>query len=218
MLHRMLTILTTLLGVIGMTGALLIGAASARPQPGGAHAAAATQVVRVRPVDAHGHLRDGYRITHRHGRAHCVLGSEATGSAYRCFAGNEILDPCWVQAGADHSHVICLGLPWTHQVSRVHVTRGYDNSVPASPAHQPWGVRLSRGTRCARVQGATGRVHGRQITYFCPHSKLMLLGDPNRSHSRWTIRTARSTRHGLDKPNGRMTIAKAFFGRPSLIG
>jgi hypothetical protein len=216
--QRTLTILTTVLGVVGSTAALLVGAASARPQPVRAHAAAATQVVRLRPVDAHGHLRAGYTITHRHGRAHCVLGSEAIGAAYRCFAGDAIFDPCWVQAGADHSHVICLGLPWTHDVFRVHVTRGYDNSVPATRAHYPWGLRLTRGTRCARVQGATGRVHGRPVTYFCPHSKLMLLGEPNRSKPQWTIRTARPTHDGLDQPSGRKAISKAFFGRPSLIG
>jgi hypothetical protein len=216
--HRTLTTLTTLLCVLGTTGAVLAGAASARPHPGRAPAAPATRVVRLRPVDAKGRLRAGYTITHRFGRAHCLLGSEATGTAYRCFAGNAILDPCWVPAGADHNHVICLGLPWSHHVSRVHVTRGYDNSVPATPAHQPWGVRLSGGTRCARVQGATGTVHGRPVTYFCPHSKLMLVGEPDRSHSRWTIRTARATHDGLDRPSGRRAIATVYFGRPSLQG
>jgi hypothetical protein len=218
MRHRTLTTLTTVLCVLGTTGALLAGAASARPQPGHVHAAAATQVVRLRPVDAKGHLRAGYTITQHHGRAHCVLGSAATGTAYRCFAGNEILDPCWVQAGSGHSHVICLGLPWVHHVSRLHVTKGYDNSVQPSPAHRPWGLRLTSGTRCAGVQGATGTVHGRPITFFCPHSTLMLLGEPDRSQPRWTIRTARSTHDGLDKPSGRKAIATAYFGRPSLQG
>jgi hypothetical protein len=215
--HRTLTILTTLLCVFGTTGALMAGAASARPQPGRAHATA-THVAHVRPVSKTGRLRSGYTIDHRRGHAHCVLGSEATGTAYRCFAGNEVLDPCWVQAGSAHSHVICLGLPWSHNVSRLHVTKGYDNSAMTTPAREPWGVRLTNGTRCGRVQGASGSVHGRFITYFCQSSKTVLTGEPNRSQQLWRIHTARSTPHGHFKRTGRKAISKAFFGRPSLVG
>jgi hypothetical protein len=216
--RRALRTVTILLTVVGTAGALLAGPASAAPRSGAAHAVTKTRVVRVRPVDATGHLRAGYTITHRHGGASCQLGSEATGTAYRCFAGNEILDPCWVQAGKNRSHVICLLLPWSHQVSRLHVTKGYDNQGPASPAHRPWGLRLTNGTRCAGVQGASGTVHGRPITFFCLHSRLMLLGEANRSRPLWRIHTARSTHHGLDKPSGRRAIATAYFGLPSLKG
>jgi hypothetical protein len=212
-----LTTLTILLTVVGTSATLLIGDGSAAPAATARHAAA-THVVRVRPVDKTGPLRLGYTIVSRRGHAHCVLGSEATGTAYRCFAGNSILDPCWVQAGSARSHVICLGVPWSHNVARVHVTKGYDNSAMTTPASEPWGIRLANGTRCALIQGASGEFKGRRISYFCSHSKTVLTGNPNRSRPVWRIHTARSTKHGHFVRTGRKRIAKAFFGRPSLIG
>jgi hypothetical protein len=216
--HRALTTLTTLLCVLGTTGALLTGAASARPQPGGKQAAAATHVVRVRPVDAHGHLRSSYHVAHRlKAGAHCVLGSEATGNAYRCFTGNKILDPCWVQAGAAHHHVICLTAPWSHAAIQLHV-RSYDNSAMVTASREPWGIRLANGSRCAFVQGASQVVHGRRLSYFCQNSTTVLLGNPSRATAVWRIHTGRSNTHGHVKPTGRKAIAAAYFGRPSLQG
>jgi hypothetical protein len=216
--RRGLTTLTILLTVVGTSATLLMGAGSAAPGPTAGHAAA-THVVRVRPVDSTGHLRSNYRVARRlKAHAHCVLGSEATGNAYRCFAGNSILDPCWVQAGSSRSHVLCLTAPWSHAAIRLHVTKGYDNSVMTTTAREPWGIRLANGTRCAFVQGASSVVHGRRLSYFCQHSKTVLLGNPNRSRPVWRIHTARSTKHGDFVRTGRKRIAKAFFGRPSLIG
>jgi hypothetical protein len=216
--RRGLTTLTILLTVVGTSATLLMGAGSAAPGPTAGHAAA-THVVRVRPVDSTGHLRSNYRVARRlKAHAHCVLGSEATGNAYRCFAGNSILDPCWVRAGSSRSHVLCLTAPWSHAAIRLHVTKGYDNSVMTTTAREPWGIRLANGTRCAFVQGASSVVHGRRLSYFCQHSKTVLLGNPNRSRPVWRIHTARSTKHGHFVRTGRKRIAKAFFGRPSLIG
>jgi eukaryotic-like serine/threonine-protein kinase len=216
--HRALTALTTVLCVLGTTGALLTGAASARPMAAGAHAAAATRVVRVRPVDAKGHLRSTYHVAHRpKARAHCALGSEATGNAYRCFAGNKILDPCWAQAGATHRHAICLTAPWSHAAIQLHV-RSYDNSAMVSPSRQPWGIRLANGARCAFVQGASQVVHGRRLSYFCQNSTTVLLGNPSRATAVWRIHTGRANAHGHVTPTGRKAIATAYFGRPSLQG
>jgi hypothetical protein len=218
--YRALRTLTILLTVVGTTGALVAGAAAgtAATRPAAVHSAAATHIVRVRPVDAGGHLRSGYTVTHRRAHAHCVLGSEATGTAYRCFSGNEVLDPCWVQAGSSHSHVVCLELPWSHDVIRLHVTKGYDNSAMTTPGREPWGMRLTTGTRCVGVQGATSLVHGHAITSACPHSKTVLLGEPSRAKPLWSIRTARAGAHGHFTRTGRKNVAAAYFGRPSLIG
>jgi hypothetical protein len=215
--RRALTTLTILLTVVGTSGTLLVGAGSAAPRPSVRHAAA-TRVVRVRPVDATGHLRSNYHVAHRlKANAHCVLGSEATGTAYRCFAGNAILDPCWVQAGSSDNHVICLTAPWSHAAIRLHVTK-YDNSAMVSPSREPWGIRLANGTRCAFVQGASSTVHGRRLSYFCQNSKTVLLGNPSRAKPVWLIHTGRTGPHGHVKQTGRKAIATAYFGRPSLTG
>jgi hypothetical protein len=214
--RRVLTTLTILLTVVGTSATLLMGAGSAAP--GARHAAAATHVVRVRPVDTTGHLRPNYHVARRlKAHAHCALGSEATGNAYRCFAGNTILDPCWVQAGSSHSHVLCLTAPWSHAAIRLHVTK-YDNSTMVSPSREPWGIRLANGTRCALVQGASSVVHGRRLSYFCQNSKTVLLGNPNRSKPVWRIHTGRSNKHGHVKATGRKAIETAYFGRATLTG
>jgi hypothetical protein len=215
--RRVLTTLTILLTVVGTSGTLLMGAGSAAPGPSARHAAA-TRVVRVRPVDSTGHLRSNYHVSRRlKANAHCVLGSEATGNAYRCFAGNSILDPCWVQAGSSHSHVLCLTAPWSHAAIRLHVTK-YDNSSMASQSSEPWGIRLVSGIRCAFVQGASEVIHGRRLSYFCQNSKTVLLGNPSRAKPVWRIHTGRSTTNGHVKATGRKTIKTAFFGRATLLG
>jgi hypothetical protein len=216
--RRGLTIMTILLTVVGTSATLLVGAGSASPQSGARQAASATHVVHIRPVDKTGHLRSNYHVARRlKAHAHCALGSEATGNAYRCFAGNKILDPCWVQAGASHSHVLCLTAPWSHAAIRLHVTK-YDNSSMVSPNTEPWGIRLANGTRCAFVQGASTVVHGRRLSYFCQNSKTVLLGNPSRATPAWRIHTGRSTKHGHVKPTGRKAIKTAYFGRATLTG
>jgi hypothetical protein len=214
--RRGLTTLTILLTVVGTSATLLVGAGSAARRPSAGHAA--TRVVRVRPVDSTGHLRSNYHVARRLKRsAHCVLGSEATGNAYRCFAGNSILDPCWVQAGSSHSHVLCLPAPWSHAAIRLHVSK-YDNSTMVGPSRQPWGIRLANGTRCAFVQGASSVVHGRRLSYFCQNSMTVLLGSPNRAKPVWRIHTGRSSKHGRVKATGRKAIGTAYFGRATVIG
>jgi hypothetical protein len=214
---RGLTTLTVLLTVVGTSASLLLGAGSAAARPG-ATQAAATRVVHIRPVDATGHLRPSYHVTRRlKAHTHCVLGSEATGNAYRCFAGNAILDPCWVQAGSSHSHVLCLTAPWSHAAIRLHV-RKYDNSAMVSPNREPWGIKLPSGKRCAFVQGASTVVHGRRVSYFCQNSKTVLLGNPGRARPLWRIHTGRANSHGHVRPTGRKPIKTAYFGRPTLTG
>jgi hypothetical protein len=108
-------------------------AAVGHPQPASATPAqTATVVVHVRPVDTAGHLRHGYRVSHRFGKASCQFGSEATGTAYRCFAANYVIDPCWVTA--NRHYVDCLTEGWSHRVWRLHVTKGYDNEGFSSGA------------------------------------------------------------------------------------
>ena len=190
------------------------GLAAAAPQA--ATAAGGTATVRVRPVDAAGHLRPGYHVTHRHGRTHCLLGAIAVGTAYRCFAGNNhIYDPCWVQAGGTH-HVVCLRDPWRHGVVRLHVTRGFDGSYGPAPV-QPWALRLADGPRCVRVQGAAGVVDGRGISATCLDGKTVLLGEPDTSGDVWRIRAAEDASGGYDyTATGFQPVRTAYVGRPSL--
>jgi hypothetical protein len=191
------------------------------PVPAAASPAAAaagtesTARVQVRPVDAAGQLRAGYHVTHRHGRAHCLLGAIAVGTAYRCFAGNDhIYDPCWLQA--DAAHVVCLAAPWRHGVVRLHVTRGFDGRYGSAPV-RPWALRLTDGTGCVRVQGAAGVVGGRGISYTCRDGETVLLGEADTSDDVWRIRTAADPTGGYDyAATGFRPVDTAYVGRRSL--
>lgn len=203
--------LATTLGVAIVPGPAVAGATTA--PAAGRH----TTSVHVRPVDGTGHLRSGYRVTGHHGRASCLLGGIAVGSAYRCFTGDHfIFDPCWVQAGGTH-HVLCLVTPWRHSVVRLHVTRGFTGSArPELPRH-PWGIQLADGTRCVGSQGASGTVHGRGVSYRCLDDATLLLEDPDTSGARWRIRVARYETGGAGPVSvGFEPIDSTYVGRPSL--
>jgi hypothetical protein len=178
---------------------------------------ARTDQVHVRPVDAAGHLRTGYHVTHHHGRAHCLLGGIAVRTAYRCFAGNDrIYDPCWLQAGGTH-HVLCLRDPWRHDVVRLHVTRGFVGGYGEVLPKHPWGIRLADGTRCIGSQGAAGAVDGLGISYLCLDGRTVLLENPDTSDPLWRIRVARDPAGGYDyQLVGFEAIDTTYVGRRSL--
>lgn len=179
-----------------------------------------TVIVHIRPIDATGHLLPGYRITRRFPKGSCQYGSEAISQGYRCFAGNAVLDPCWVTA--DRVHVDCLRDGWTHKVWRVHVTMGFDNSgfgYGYSRANDPWGLKRADGLRCVWVQGASGVVHGNRINYMCGHSEHhVLVGEVDRDHQAWTIRRAHDTGGGHYVITGRARIVTAYRSKSTLRG
>ena len=207
--------LTTLAVALGAAAGLVpANAVTTASASGAVPDAARTHRVHVRPVDATGRLRPGYHVTDRHGRANCLLGGIAVGTAYRCFAGNVIYDPCWLQA--DRTHVVCLVTPWRHGVVRLHVTRGVDGSHGPAPVRS-WALRLADGTRCVRVQGATGVVDGRAISYICTDDTTVLLGEADTSGDGWRIRTAVDPSGGYDyTAAGFQPVDTSYVGRRSL--
>lgn len=218
---------TAVLSVAVAAVATLAVLAGALPQPAAARAAtaSATTIVRVRPVSRAGVRLPGFSVTRTYRRASCVAGSEAIGAAYRCFAGNIVADPCWVQH--DRHFVTCLARPWDHSVIRLHVTKGYSGGPPGPPAGRshPWGVRTStvasagahgRALRCLRSQGATGSVGGKPITYVCGRH-YGLAGRIDRSSPLWSAELVRQVGSGF-VPGGTVMLPTAWFGKPSLQG
>jgi hypothetical protein len=168
-------------------------------------------------VTADGHLASGYAITKRFAHAQCNFGSEATGDAYRCFAGNFVIDPCWVTHRPHY--VYCLALPWGRHVASLHVTRGYDSSgYDRRPSSMPWGVRTGNGHRCFFLEGASSTVGHHRINYECQHTSSVLVGRVDKSNAAWRIRRARSTGGGHYTVTGWANLARAWFGKPSMKG
>jgi hypothetical protein len=172
-------------------GADALAASGAAPHAGGAKA---TTVVKVRPVDSKGKLRANYTVTQHFKHAQCNAGSEAIGSAYRCFAGNFVLDPCWATAS---DNVVCLSAPWSHDVVRADVTKGFDNTgFSDKPDNRAWGMKIAHGPRCGYLEGATGAVDNRRINYGCSHKKYVLIGNVDKHHTPWRIRKAKPKKNG----------------------
>jgi hypothetical protein len=181
--------------------------------PSAVAGAAPTAVVHLRPIDRHGRELSGYTITKQRKHAHCVAGSQATGTAYRCFSGNRILDPCWVQK--PKRFAVCLAEPWSFRLIQLKVTGGYHGKLPKRHAALPWGVQLADGEQCLIAQGASGAVGGKRINYFCAHTKNALYGKVDTRHHAWRVHKATPTGGGRYRKAGRVTLSKAWFGKPS---
>ena len=162
-------------------------AASSRSAAAASSRVTSTSVRRVRPLDAHGHLRARYAVASTR-RGFCWTTSFVNGHLYRCFQGNLIRDPCWKEAGR-HS-VVCPNSPWSPRVTRLRLTK----HLPASAAYGPglWALRLGGvGVNCVVSMGAGGLVENHPISYVCQRGWVLLGEAPNRSKPLWTMLTAK---------------------------
>jgi hypothetical protein len=211
MTRRLVLAMFLALAVLAVGPAAVSGAASAPSAT-----LAPTTVTHLRPVSSSGNLLPGYSIGAHHAHAHCSAGSEATRNAYRCFAGNHVYDPCWVQHTT--SLVVCLAAPWDFTVVQLKV-KHYDNAGRTTkPAKLPWGVQSINGVQCTLAQGASSTVAGKRVNYFCSHVKYVLYGHVNDSSRVWSIRKAKPTGGGHYKKAGRVKLTRAWFGKASRKG
>ena len=170
---------------------------------------APTVVHRITPVGASDGLAAGFRLASS-GRGHCFGTSLVDDRLYRCFVGNQILDPCWA---AGHRTVLCLVEPWSRQVVRVRLTA----KLPAQQAfgHRVWGLQVGDGvrTRCTAAMGATGTVAGRPVSYVCERGWMLLGERADRSSATWTMATAQRV-GGHDRLRGTRHLAQAWVTAP----
>lgn len=147
-----------------------------------------TRARRVAPVDARGHVLDGYRVTSS-ARGKCFSASLLADGLFRCFRGNTILDPCWKEASR-HA-VLCLPAPWSHRLARVDVVGKLP--PPVDFGNRWWALRVGDdlAVRCMAATGAAGVVHGKPVTYVCEHGWVLLGNGPNRSAPAWSMTAAR---------------------------
>lgn len=84
--------------------------------------------------------------------------------AYRCFAANQILDPCFA-ASPSAPTLSCYAAPW----SRATVLRVSGKLPTTAPLHitRPWAIELSSGQRCVAMTGTTQQLHGVTLGYQC---------------------------------------------------
>jgi hypothetical protein len=93
--------------------------------------------------------------------------------AWRCTAGNEILDPCFTDPFQNQAFLICSDSPLSNTVTVLNLTE----PLPALPTPSPdtvamgkalpWVVELEEGQVCTFATGATGSIGGKRLNYAC---------------------------------------------------
>lgn len=120
---------------------------------------------------------------------HCVGPARSTPrpDAWRCFADEHFIDPCF-SPRSRAGMVLCPLDPWSKNVRQVDLIRRLP-PAPARrmPAYAPWGIWTANAKRCViAVSGATLRLGGERVRYECAGSGF-LVGYADTRERGWTI-------------------------------
>jgi hypothetical protein len=177
----------------------------------GAGAAIRTRATIFRPLTSSG--KPAAHIS-RTVRGYCWTGSSASdrSDAWRCMAGNEIIDPCFSSANAPGMVLCSANGPWSRSLIEIKLTKKlpgkYANTGKPSTAGLPWALLTTSGWKCELDTGATTVVHGVRLNYFCTGTQEGLWGSPSRESQPWRIYAAPSSAKTLRR---RVGISIAWF-------
>jgi eukaryotic-like serine/threonine-protein kinase len=170
--------------------AVLCAAGIVAAAPG--RAATPTHVVVYSPWSS-GALAHGFTVSQK-AAGSCWSQSLSTDrpNSWRCFLGNEILDPCF-SASPHSGDVACPENAFSKSVVVLRLTKPLPRQENPTTKWlqskgEPWGIRLSNGATCYFVTGATDAVGGDRMNYEC-RGKTWVVGFPDRSTTPWTART-----------------------------
>jgi len=117
------------------------------------------------------------------------LANQGRSDAWRCMAGNIIVDPCFESSPPGPGPLVCFASPWSPRVRFFKPTR----PVPHDQANDdsgslttkmPWALELSDGSRCTFLTGATTIAAGMRWNYGCQNG-ANVYGDLDRSAPLW---------------------------------
>jgi hypothetical protein len=122
----------------------------------------------------------------------CFAGSAATEArpdAWRCMAGNRILDPCFEGIVDGRTALACARSPWDAAVVVLTPTEALPETRRSGPLvdGRPWAVQLGDGSRCTLLTGATTAIAGLRVNYGCEGGRVAAIGDLDRREGRWRI-------------------------------
>lgn len=146
------TLLATALLIAGCADSTVPAAAPSHPQP-----TPAAQTKIFVPV------MTSVRRTER-GSCWTTSITVSAPSAYRCYAGNQILDPCFA-ASAKARDVTCYADPWSPGV-RLDLASALPQPTPLAISH-PWALELANGKRCVAATGVVNRIGNLALLYEC---------------------------------------------------
>ncbi|MGW2854556.1 serine/threonine protein kinase [Streptomyces sp. NPDC001221] len=149
-----------------------------------------TQVVTLSPWSRDGTPATGITITDR-ASGSCFGTAESTmrTDAWRCTAGDRILDPCFSpDSNPEDTSALCLDGAPTRMVE-LSVPQGFpgnNDHMPGGPDIEPIIVVLANGARCSFTGGGTSTLAGQRLNYGCDNGGD-LYGYPNKTAALWTI-------------------------------
>ena len=160
-------VLLAIVSALALTVALAGCASSAKHRAATAGAAApGTTTIHFRAYSAVGELAVPVADVVR---GQCWTNSIAapSTSAYRCFQGNKILDPCFAAAHPTSPvQVACLAAPWSRAVM-LQVSGKLPPPATDRTVSRPWAFQLSNGIRCVASTGTVPAVAGVNLGYHC---------------------------------------------------
>nr|WP_200420273.1 serine/threonine-protein kinase [Streptomyces sp. NBRC 14336] len=165
-------------------------AESQTPTAAASSALTQTQVVTLSPWSPGGTPATGITITDRTSGS-CFGSAESTmrTDAWRCTAGDRILDPCFSpDSDPSENSALCLdGAP--DRMVELSVPEGFpgnNNHMPGGPDIEPIILVLTNGARCSFAGGGTATLAGQRLNYGCDNGGY-LYGYPNKTAAVWTI-------------------------------
>jgi hypothetical protein len=86
--------------------------------------------------------------------------------AYRCFAANTIMDPCFRSPASPQHLLECYLTPWA-RATELRVTK-LPAVRPETGITSPWAIELTGSIRCVATNGTPTILHGVGLSYRCP--------------------------------------------------
>lgn len=110
--------------------------------------------------------------------------------AWRCMAGNQVYDPCFINTYGTKKQAICPLSPWFSDSVRIKFEKplhgdGVRHESLDMSRHYPWAVKLPDGSACYAVEPGDF-YEGLPVRYFCSQDKI-LIGDLRRCAAKWKI-------------------------------
>jgi hypothetical protein len=157
-----------------------------------------TQVRLMQPFSTEGKLLPPYKVSSTARGGSCINSYESSDpDALRCFAGNQVADPCWSYG----SQVACLGAPWDAKAFLI-INPAIHAEPRASIGPVPWALEIDDPAKptqtldCGFAGGTAAEiVAGLRANWDCFragefNSKGFVgyaLGTPQATKSRWTV-------------------------------
>ena len=113
------------------------------------------------------------------------LASPARPDAWRCSAGNDILDPCFAGPG-QAGPLLCAADPFGSEVKQLALAEELPAGREDGGGDLPWALELHNDGRCTMLTGATAALAGKRIDYGCADGGV-IAGGVDRTGPVWTV-------------------------------